>query len=166
MHIAEPAKMSILEKITQRELDAAAAKHATFLKGIRGGARTIFKFKDLSGLDFKGADFSQMARDRSVAKSAAKGGEVEVFSEAPFPEMGNQLASMEQGGISRVFKGPEGFYLIILDQKTGGEPRSFEEVKEEIITGLTILKQQQALADHIEKLKQKTTVKVNEKFFQ
>lgn len=48
-----------LEKLNQIELDQAIEKHLNYLKGKRGGARVIFKFKDLTGLTFRGADLSQ-----------------------------------------------------------------------------------------------------------
>lgn len=47
-----------LERLTQRELDDIIRKHTVFLKGVRGGARAILKFKDISGLNFQGADLS------------------------------------------------------------------------------------------------------------
>ncbi len=51
--------MTALEKITQAQLNGIIEKHAIFLKGVRGGARAVLKFKDLSDLDFKGCDLSQ-----------------------------------------------------------------------------------------------------------
>jgi hypothetical protein len=59
MSPSTPDASSGLEKITQRELDDIIKKHTTFLKGIRGGARAVLKFKDLSHLDFRGCNLSQ-----------------------------------------------------------------------------------------------------------
>jgi len=110
----------------------------------------------------KGTDFSEMAINRSTAESKRNGGELDLFVQPPFVEMGNQLISMESGDVSRVFKGPQGYYIIKLEEKVGGEPKDFVKIKDEIITGLTIIKQQQALVDYIDSLKQKTKIKTNE----
>lgn len=59
-----------LEKITQRELDDVIKKHNIFLKGIRGGARAVLKFKDLSHLDFHGSNVSQGDFTGSLLNSA------------------------------------------------------------------------------------------------
>lgn len=48
-----------LQKLTQSELDDIIRKHLKFISGIRGGARAIIKFKDISGLNFRKADLSQ-----------------------------------------------------------------------------------------------------------
>lgn len=44
------------EKITQSDLDKAIDKHAKFKRGVRGGLRANLKFKDMTGLKFKGAN--------------------------------------------------------------------------------------------------------------
>ncbi len=46
-------------RYTQHDLDALIAKHESFIKGRRGGARACLKFADLSGLSFVGRDLSQ-----------------------------------------------------------------------------------------------------------
>ena len=48
-----------LQKLTQSELDEIIRKHMRFISGIRGGARAVVKFKDLSGLHFRKGDLSQ-----------------------------------------------------------------------------------------------------------
>lgn len=123
----------------------------------------------------KGTDFAQLAKDRSVGKTAASGGDLGFLSEplgqepmraASFvPEfMLNEIKTLDVGGISKVFKGPEGFYVVKVEEKKGGKTKEFEEIKNDIISGLTLLKQQQAVLDHLNKLSQKMDVKINEKF--
>ncbi len=46
------------ERVTQEQFDSAIRKHRYFSIGKQGGARAVFKFADLSGLDFRGADLS------------------------------------------------------------------------------------------------------------
>ena len=83
-----------------------------------------------------------------------------------FPEMAGQMAVLEVGGVSSVFKGPDGFYIIKLEETKGGEPLSFDQVKEDIQSGLTLLKQQQAILKYIEDLKLKMKVETNESLLQ
>jgi uncharacterized protein YjbI with pentapeptide repeats len=46
------------QKIQQSELDLMLKKHHLFMIGKNGGARIVYKFKDLSGLDFRGVNIS------------------------------------------------------------------------------------------------------------
>ena len=110
----------------------------------------------------KGADFSQIAQERSIGKTAAQGGDLGFISEAPFEQMANTLSTLNIGDISSVFSGPQGFYIVKIEEKRGGEQKDFAEIKDEIKTGLTLLKQQQAILGKIEAAQKKSPVKVNE----
>jgi len=110
----------------------------------------------------KGADFATMATERSKSASAAKGGDLGWLSQFPFPQMESAAATLEKGSLSSVFKGPEGYYIVKLEDKKGGTPKDFAGVKEEIKQGLTLLKQQQEVLKYIEKLKSEAKVEVNE----
>jgi len=110
----------------------------------------------------KGADFATMATERSKSASAAKGGDLGWLSQFPFPQMESAAATLEKGSLSSVFKGPEGYYIVKLEDKKGGTPRDFAGVKEEIKQGLTLLKQQQEVLKYIEKLKSEAKVEIDE----
>jgi parvulin-like peptidyl-prolyl isomerase len=109
-----------------------------------------------------GSDFAEMAKQYSTSKTAASGGDMGFITEEPFPQMGTALLSLEAGDVSSVFKGPDGFYIVKLYEKKGGEPISFEEIKEEIIQNQTLLMQQQAILDHLNRLKATTKIEINE----
>jgi len=109
----------------------------------------------------KGADFGETAKARSKAKSAPQGGDLGPLKELP-PALAKAVATLDVGDLSSVFKSPEGYSIVKLEEKRGGKPLSFSEVKADIISGLTQLKQQQAILAHIDQLRQKTPVKVNE----
>jgi len=108
-----------------------------------------------------GADFAQMARQHSKGKTATNGGDLGFITEEPFPQMGNALLSLEVGGVSGVFKGPDGYYVAKLEEKKGGEQIEFEEIKEDIIQSQTLLKQQQVILDHLDRLKESTKIEIN-----
>ena len=109
-----------------------------------------------------GADFAEMARQHSSGKTATEGGDLGFITQEPFPQMGSALMSLEVGGVSGVFKGPEGHYIVKLEEKKDGEQLSFEEIKEDIIQSQTLFKQQQVILDHINRLKSEITVEINE----
>ena len=111
----------------------------------------------------KGADFAQMAKERSKSKSAASAGDLGFVNDKDLrPHFARVLATMEAGDTSSVFKGPDGYYIIKLEEKKGGRQLEFSKVKQDIITGLTQMKQQDIILKHIEELKQKTPVRQND----
>ena len=109
----------------------------------------------------KGTDFAAMAKTRSKSKSAAGGGDLGIKKDLS-PEMARAVASLDAGGISSVFKAPGGYTIVKLEDKKNGKLLNFADIKKDIVDGLTDLKRRQALLNHIDELKQKTNVKVNE----
>ncbi len=109
----------------------------------------------------QGGDFAQTAQAQSKGKTAAAGGLLEDFTTPPFEAMGVALANLDVGGTSSVFKGPNGFYIVHVDGKTGGTPKAFVEVKKELIAGLTLRKQQQVVLEHLNKLATDYKVEIN-----
>jgi parvulin-like peptidyl-prolyl isomerase len=113
-----------------------------------------------------GAEFAETAKTRSTGKTAVSGGDLGFITQEPFPQMGEALLPLEVGGISDVFKGPDGFYIVKLEEKKAGAQLTFEEIKEDIIQGQTVLKQQQAILDHLDRLKAKIKIETNERLIQ
>lgn len=115
---------------------------------------------------YQGADFVAMVNQKSKAKSATEGGDLGYLSAFDFPKMEDIVSTLEVGGISSVFKGPEGFYIVKLEDTKGGELQDFAELKEELKAGLTFSKQQQAIVEHIAALQQKTAIYINDKLLE
>ena len=110
----------------------------------------------------QGADFAAIAQTQSKGKSASQGGVLPEFTKAPFDAMQKAIASLEGGGTSNVFKGPEGlFYIVRVEEKKGGGFKVFADVKTDLISGLTLRKQQAVLLEYIDKLAQKNKVEIN-----
>jgi peptidyl-prolyl cis-trans isomerase C len=116
------------------------------------------QIKLLSG----GADFETMVKERSKSQSAWQKGDLGYLSEFAFPKMEAVVKALEIGQVSNVFKGPEGYYIVKLEDKKGGESKAFDEIKQEIIDGLTFLKRQEAIAKYLQSLQEKIKVEVNE----
>jgi peptidyl-prolyl cis-trans isomerase C len=122
--------------------------------------------KDILVELLKGADFAETAKQKSKGKTASAGGDLGLVSTFEFPQMEKTVVALSVGDVSSVFTGPQGFYIVKLEEKKGGEQKEFEEIKNDIKEGLTMLKQQQAILDYIEQLRQKTPVYVNDKLLE
>jgi len=105
----------------------------------------------------QGGDFAQIARSQSKAANAASGGKIKPFitGKAPFEAMQRAISDLGVGENSAVFKGPQGYYIVKVNKKTGGGIRSFESVKKDLIYGLTMQKQQAVILNHLKELVQK-----------
>lgn len=113
----------------------------------------------------KGADFADLARQRSKAASAANGGDMGFISKGKKFAQFDAVAfseSLEAGQYSNIFKGPDGYYIIKLETKKGGKQRSLSELWDDIKRGLQFLKQQQQIKDLIGKLSQEARIEIYE----
>jgi peptidyl-prolyl cis-trans isomerase C len=118
--------------------------------------------KDLLVKILGGADFAETAKQNSIGKTAVQGGDLGFISEVPFPQMANALLALEVGGVSSVFKGPDGYYIVKVEDKKGGKELAFDEIKEDIRKNRLLNKQQEAILKYIDELKQKIKVQTNE----
>jgi len=111
----------------------------------------------------QGGDFAQIAQAQSKGTTAATGGELKPFvtGKAPFAAMQAAIANLDEGGVSAVFKGPQGYYIVKVDSKKGGALRPFADVKNELINALTMQKQQAVILEHLNKLAEKNRVEIN-----
>ena len=108
-----------------------------------------------------GADFATTATARSKSATAAKGGDLGFLKALP-PHMEAAVKPLEAGGVTTVFKGPEGFYIVKVEEKKGGNIPPFSQVSEDIKKGLTAMKQQQEVLKKLDELKQKANPTINE----
>ena len=163
----------LTENIKATEQDAKEYYDANpdqFIKGVEKQVREIVvatenEAKDILVQSLQGADFAQMAKDRSKAKSAANGGDLGFVYRAPFEQMQKTLDTVNKGGVSSVFQGPEGYYIVKVEDVRGGDKATFDEVKEELVKGLTIQKQQKAVLDKLAETSKKVDVQINADLF-
>ncbi len=114
----------------------------------------------------KGSDFVEMAKQNSISKSAANGGDLGFLTQAPFPEMASALAPLEVGDLSSVFKGPQGYYIIKYEEKKEGKQIPFEEMKKDILDHLKGEKQEKILIDQVAQFKKEATIEVREELLE
>lgn len=106
-----------------------------------------------------GLSFEEAARKYSTCPSKDKGGSLGEFSRGQLvPEFEDKAFEMEKGEISKPVKSQFGFHIIRLEDKKEATEKSFDEVKEEIRTQFTRLKQQDLYLDKIKELENKYDV--------
>jgi len=116
----------------------------------------------------KGADFATLAKERSVANSAANGGDLGFIKRgqrgADFARFDSIAfsSSLEAGQTSNIFKDKGGYYVIKVEGKKGGQPKPLSEVWDDIKRSVLFLKQQQKLQEITGNLSKKTKVVIYE----
>lgn len=117
--------------------------------------------KDILVSVLQGTDFSQIATERSKSKTAANGGDLGWLTQAPFDAMLKAAIGLNKGEVSAVFEGPEGFYIVKVEDVKGGELTPFNEVKDELIRLMTMQKQQEIVMKKIQEVAEQIQVQVN-----
>jgi parvulin-like peptidyl-prolyl isomerase len=156
--------------ITATEEDAKKYYEANgdeFKKAIEKQLREIVvgteaEAKDVLVQVLQGGDFAQIAKDKSKGKTKENGGDLGFKTEASFPAMAAAAATLKKGGVSSVFQGPDGFYIVKVEDIRGGDKVPYEEVKTDLLKFLKLRQQQQALADRVKQIEQQIKVQVNE----
>ena len=115
----------------------------------------------------QGADFAAKAADRSKATSAKSGGDsgfIRADNTTRFPKFMSIAFSdtLDVGKVSNVFKGPDGFYIIKIEEKRGGEQKTLQELWDDIKRALTFLKQQEKINGLIGKLTGQSKIEILE----
>lgn len=111
--------------------------------------------KDIMIQLLQGADFATLAKERSIAASKKDGGDLGFIKPKKKSAQFDAVAfsdSLEVGRISNIFKCPDGYYIVKLEAKRGGQTKSLSEMWDDIKRGLTFLKQQQKIEDLVGKL--------------
>jgi peptidyl-prolyl cis-trans isomerase C len=117
----------------------------------------------------QGADFATLAIARSLTPSGKKGGDLGfIQTGTKFPQFDAVAFSetLEAGKVSNIFMGPDGYYIVKLEAKRGGEQKSLSEMREYIEKALTFLKQQQRIEDIIGKISRETKIEIYEREIQ
>jgi peptidyl-prolyl cis-trans isomerase C len=111
-----------------------------------------------------GANFSEIAIEKSIGPSAAQGGDLEYIAKGTIiPEIEEVIFALELEELSKVVKTDFGFHILKITEKKPETVKTFEEVKEEIIQTLLPTKQKEAFDNLLEELKGKAEIEINEK---
>jgi peptidyl-prolyl cis-trans isomerase C len=108
-----------------------------------------------------GADFVQLANERSIAPDAEKGGLVGWFSMGRMlPTFEKAVFKLKKGEISDVVWTRYGYHVIKLEDRKEGKTKPFEQVKRDIYAKLVKSYQEEAIQTLREKLMKEIKVEV------
>ena len=126
------------------------------------------KAKELLVSVLQGADFAEIAKANSTSATAANGGDIGFVADFEDPQVANVVLTLEPGQTSSVFKGKNGFYIVKLEEKRGGDmelletikakPEEYEQLKQYVLS----MKRQKVVTDYIEAAKKKANIVINQ----
>ncbi len=151
---AKPITEQDLRKVYQ---DAVLGQKPTEYKARHILVKTEGEAKDLISQLDKGADFSELAKSKSIdTGSGTNGGDLGWFVPAQMvPEFSNAAAALEKGKYTKTpVKSQFGWHVIVLDDARPVTPPSFDEVKKRL-EGVV---QNQRLGGYLNGLRQKAKI--------
>ena len=119
----------------------------------------------------KGGDFVALAKQYSKAASAVNGGDLGFITLDPDPKKRIRsdkfyevafAPSLEAGGISNIFKGQDGYYILKVESIKKSEIKSLSELWDNIRSWLLMEKQRKAMGDLSDRLAGETKVEIYE----
>ena len=111
----------------------------------------------------KGADFIELAKEKSTCPSAAQGGDLGYFARGQMvKEFEDAAFALEVGEISPVVETQFGYHIIKLLDKKPETPINLEDAMEEIKLKLKQEKQNTAVTDYLNMLRNKSNIKIFE----
>ena len=119
--------------------------------------------KDILIQLLQGVDFATLAKEKSKAVSSKDGGDLGFIVKGKKFSQFDAVAfsdSLEVGKVSNYFRGPDGYYILKLEDKRGGKQKSLSEMWEDIKRVLTFIKQQQKIEDLVSKLSRDPRFKI------
>jgi peptidyl-prolyl cis-trans isomerase C len=107
------------------------------------------------------ADFAALAREKSIAPEAEKGGDLGYFAMGDMPAEFNVVFGLPKHGISGIVKSPYGFHIFKLEDKRKSGTISFDEASKEIIERIRREKGDIRYQQWFKELRSRTKFEVN-----
>ncbi len=108
-----------------------------------------------------GANFAAIAREKSTAPEAEKGGDLGYFAQGGMPTEFNVVFSLPKGGISGIVKSPYGYHIFMLEDRRKAGTISLEEASKQISEKLRQEKEDQLYRAWLKELRSRTKFEVN-----
>jgi peptidyl-prolyl cis-trans isomerase SurA len=129
---------------TEEQIKAIRKKAETLLERIRAGE-----------------DFAQLARAHSRGPGAKEGGVLGFFKEKELvPELEKAAFPLKVGEVSDLVRGPDGFHILRVLERKGGEPRAFAEVQNKIREAKLLEESEQKFKEWMKTLKDKAYIEI------
>jgi len=112
-------------------------------------------------LEAPGADFATVAREKSIAPEAEKGGDLGYFAMGDMPAEFNVVFGLPKQGISGIVKSPYGFHIFKLEDKRKPGMISLDEASKEITEKIRQEKADVRYQQWLKELRSRTKFEVN-----
>jgi peptidyl-prolyl cis-trans isomerase C len=110
-----------------------------------------------------GGDFASLAREKSTAPEAEKGGDLGYFGVGDMPAEFNVVFGLQKGEYSGIVKSPYGYHVFKLEDRRKAGRISLDEAYREINEKLVREKQDQRYKAWLKELRSRTKFEVNYK---
>jgi peptidyl-prolyl cis-trans isomerase C len=117
--------------------------------------------KVLDQLQTGNADFASLARQKSTAPEAEKGGDLGYFAMGEMPAEFNVVFGLPKGGISGIVKSPYGYHIFKLEDRRKAGKESLEDSRKEITEKLRRMKEDERFKQWYKELRSRTKFEVN-----
>ena len=107
-----------------------------------------------------GAEFAQLAKEKSHCPSSANGGDLGTFGRGQMvPEFENAAFTQDVGNIGEIVETKFGYHIIQVMEKNEGGERSLDEVHDEIKEYLSNQRRGMAFKEYVEELRAAADIK-------
>ncbi|MBL7158048.1 MAG: peptidylprolyl isomerase [Candidatus Omnitrophica bacterium] len=111
----------------------------------------------------KGADFEELARERSIDPTAKIGGDVGYFTENQLvPEFEEICFSLQPGELSEVVKTKFGYHVIMLTERKEPHVKDLSEVRDVVAQAIKRQKKTIRFNEYVERLKEESKITIND----
>jgi peptidyl-prolyl cis-trans isomerase C len=109
----------------------------------------------------KGADFVELATERSMSPDKANGGDLGYFTRGQMPEEFDIVFKLMAHSISPVVKSPYGYHIFKVEDKRAPRSQPLEEVREMVYQHLAREREDQLRSEWIKELRSKADIQIN-----
>jgi len=117
--------------------------------------------KVMERLQAGGANFAAIAREKSTAPEAEKGGDLGYFARGEMPTEFNVVFNLPKGGMSGIVKSPYGYHIFLLEDRRKAGTISLEEASKQITEKLREEKEDKLYRAWLKELRSRTKFEVN-----
>lgn len=109
----------------------------------------------------KGEDFGELARKYSQGPEAKEGGVLGFFKPKELmPELDEAVSQLKAGAVSPLVRSTEGFHILKVMERKGGEPKAFAEVQGKIRDEMVQAETDKRLREWMKALKENSYIEI------